>query len=164
MAGLHKMFQDGKLAVVQGVGYPNPDRSHFESMDVWQSADPKRQRKDGWLARSVPLLQDAKGNVPALHLAEDKTPLPLALAGAAGGVLTVSRNRPFRLELTGVPDRQSARRKLIDDLSKTAAGKDDPSDFVRRRQVQAYASMNKLNEILTAALADPPPRNSRRAI
>src|SRR5262245_34128254 len=148
MASLHQMFQDGRLSVVQGVGYPNPDRSHFESMDIWQSADPKRQRKDGWLARSTTLLQDTKGNVPALHLSEDKTPLPLALTGAAGGVLTVSRNRPFRLELSGAPERHQARRKLIDDLSKTAAGKDDATEFVRRRQVQAYASMDRLNEIL----------------
>ena len=36
----------GQLAVVQGVGYPNPDRSHFESMDIWQSADPTRKIDD----------------------------------------------------------------------------------------------------------------------
>src|SRR5438132_922000 len=106
MSQMHRLFQEGKLAVVQGVGYPNPDRSHFEAMDIWQSADPKRQRKDGWLARAVPSLQDAKGNVPALHLAEDKTPLPLALSGAAGGVLTMSRNHPFRLEMAGTDERQ----------------------------------------------------------
>src|SRR5438067_11247371 len=69
MTQMHQMFQGGKLAIVQGVGYPNPDRSHFEAMDIWQSADPKRQRKDGWLARAVPALQDMKGNIPALHLA-----------------------------------------------------------------------------------------------
>src|SRR5581483_1615098 len=36
MKSFEPMLKDGKLAVVQGVGYPNPDRSHFESMDVWQ--------------------------------------------------------------------------------------------------------------------------------
>src|SRR3954451_6914914 len=41
--GLHGLHKDGQLAIVQGVGYPNPDRSHFESMDVWQSADPARK-------------------------------------------------------------------------------------------------------------------------
>src|SRR5437588_6140508 len=41
MSGLKQMWDAGHLAVVQGVGYPNPDRSHFEAMDIWQSADPK---------------------------------------------------------------------------------------------------------------------------
>src|ERR1051326_958727 len=37
------------LAYVLGVGYPNPNRSHFESMDVWQSADPRRRLGNGWI-------------------------------------------------------------------------------------------------------------------
>ena len=41
MQGFRPMWEKGQLAVVQGVGYPNPERSHFEAMDIWQSADPK---------------------------------------------------------------------------------------------------------------------------
>ena len=38
------LFESGRLAIVQGVGYPNPNRSHFESMAIWQTARPgKRQ-------------------------------------------------------------------------------------------------------------------------
>src|SRR5687768_5073561 len=48
---LKELYDEGHVAVVQGVGYPNPNRSHFESMDIWQSADPRRQVKDGWLGR-----------------------------------------------------------------------------------------------------------------
>src|SRR6478736_1382955 len=64
LSGLELLRGQGQLAVVLGVGYPNPDRSHFESMDIWQSADPKRQNSSGWIGRSVPNLQDRKGNVP----------------------------------------------------------------------------------------------------
>src|SRR6266516_3953972 len=53
MQGLRPLWEQGHLAVVQGVGYPNPERSHFEAMDIWQSADPKRLMKTGWLARSA---------------------------------------------------------------------------------------------------------------
>src|SRR4029078_7868144 len=42
MRGLRTLWDEGALAVVQGVGYPNPDRSHFEAMDIWQTADPQR--------------------------------------------------------------------------------------------------------------------------
>src|SRR5690349_12969450 len=41
MRNLGQLHGRGELAIVQGVGYPNPDHSHFESMDIWQSADPK---------------------------------------------------------------------------------------------------------------------------
>ena len=39
-ATVEKLLDSQSLAIVQGVGYPNPNRSHFESMDIWHSADP----------------------------------------------------------------------------------------------------------------------------
>ena len=44
-------YDQGMLAVIQGVGYPNPDRSHFRSMEIWQTADPAHPPKEGWLGR-----------------------------------------------------------------------------------------------------------------
>jgi uncharacterized protein (DUF1501 family) len=49
--GLKELFDAGRMAVVQGVGYPNPDRSHFTSMDVWHTADPALKVQEGWLGR-----------------------------------------------------------------------------------------------------------------
>src|SRR5437773_7612066 len=40
LAPLKKLFDDGRMSVIQGVGYPNPNRSHFRSMDIWHSAQP----------------------------------------------------------------------------------------------------------------------------
>ena len=142
--GLHRLHERGQLAVVQGVGYPNPDRSHFESMDVWQSADPTRKQTTGWVARATPLLPAAKG-VPAMFLGADK--LPLALQGAPGGVLSVEKPQDFDLHLTGPPERHAARRSLIADLSQ-GTGDDDLTAFVRRRQLQAFASVEKIREAL----------------
>jgi len=49
---LKKLYEDGRMAVIQGVGYPNPNRSHFRSMDIWQSAQPEREvPTNGWLGR-----------------------------------------------------------------------------------------------------------------
>jgi uncharacterized protein (DUF1501 family) len=70
LRGLEPMLQKGELAIVQGVGYPNPDRSHFESMDIWQSADPKRKTRSGWVARSATDLTDKRGNVPIMHVGQ----------------------------------------------------------------------------------------------
>src|SRR3974390_191934 len=49
MQSMRGLWDEGKLAVIQGVGYPNPERSHFEAMDIWQLGDPKRATTTGWL-------------------------------------------------------------------------------------------------------------------
>ncbi len=49
--GLKELFDAGRMAVVQGVGYPNPNRSHFTSMDIWHTADPELRKHEGWLGR-----------------------------------------------------------------------------------------------------------------
>ena len=52
MAGFKNLYDSGNLAVVQGVGYPNPNRSHFRSTEIWQTAsDSDRVEKYGWLGR-----------------------------------------------------------------------------------------------------------------
>ncbi len=47
-----EMFDEGRVAIVQGVGYPNPNRSHFKSMDIWHTAD-TTATGDGWLGRYI---------------------------------------------------------------------------------------------------------------
>jgi uncharacterized protein (DUF1501 family) len=159
LGDLRTLLNEGNLAVVQGVGYPNPDRSHFESMDIWQSADPSRQAQTGWLGRSVPSLHDRKGSIPALQVGAEK--LPLALQGAAGGVVSLNQQVPYKLDLGPDEARHKQRRKLLDDL--TAPPADDRADdllaFVRRRQVQTYATLDKLQEVLDSFKNDNPNRN-----
>lgn len=50
LAPLKEMYDDGLLSVIQGVGYPNPNRSHFKSMDIWHTADTSGTG-DGWIGR-----------------------------------------------------------------------------------------------------------------
>ncbi|WP_082703134.1 DUF1501 domain-containing protein [Mycobacterium sp. IS-1496] len=51
MKGLAEMFSGGSLAIVRGVGYPKPDRSHFRSMDIWQSGTLDNGVNTGWVGR-----------------------------------------------------------------------------------------------------------------
>lgn len=52
LSGLVELFDDGKLAIINSVGYPNPNRSHFRSMDIWQSAsDADKYITTGWVGR-----------------------------------------------------------------------------------------------------------------
>ncbi|HKI21711.1 MAG TPA: hypothetical protein VKA15_27720, partial [Isosphaeraceae bacterium] len=52
MGGMAKLLEKGRLSVIQGVGYPNPDRSHFRSMEIWETARLENDAKSletGWL-------------------------------------------------------------------------------------------------------------------
>jgi uncharacterized protein (DUF1501 family) len=52
LSGLKSLWDDGQMAILNSVGYPNPDRSHFRSMDIWQSASPATEYwQTGWLGR-----------------------------------------------------------------------------------------------------------------
>jgi len=71
LAGLKGLYDAGKLAVIQGVGYPNPNRSHFRSMDIWHSAHPDTFETSGWLGRYLDACQCSQGNaMPAISVGD----------------------------------------------------------------------------------------------
>ena len=53
MAPLKQMYDEGKVAVIQGIGYPQPSRSHFRSMDIWHTCESEKVGIDGWLGRAI---------------------------------------------------------------------------------------------------------------
>lgn len=183
---LHALLQKGQLAIVQGVGYPNPDRSHFESMDIWQSADPRRKLANGWLGRGLDLLKVGEGKVPGICVGREQ--LPLALQGSATGVPAIQTGRPYDLRLgnegTSGPTVVSARRRraqapdpfippvtdektaaarraerlrLIRDMADLSpAGGNDLHAFVRRSSLETYATLDRLRELLQAGAPGAP--------
>ncbi|GAA0454982.1 hypothetical protein Aca07nite_68610 [Actinoplanes capillaceus] len=84
LTGLHRLYQEQRLAVVHGVGYPRPNRSHFQSMDIWQTAQPDRPGTTGWLGRWL----DSVGSDPRLAVSFEPA-LPPLLAGATSAGATV---------------------------------------------------------------------------
>ncbi|MHB1423481.1 MAG: DUF1501 domain-containing protein [Gemmataceae bacterium] len=147
MGIFRQLWEQGHLAVVQGVGYPNPDRSHFESMDIWQTADPRRAIQNGWLGRGVNELQGQSGFVPILHVGSGRQ--PLAIQGTPGGAVSINDRQNFKLELGGgTVSQQKARRKLLEDLSTPDDKSDDILQFVRLRQLRTMTSVERLQELL----------------
>jgi uncharacterized protein (DUF1501 family) len=53
MAPLKALYDEGKVAVLQGIGYPKPIRSHFRSMDIWHTAEPEKVITEGWLGKAI---------------------------------------------------------------------------------------------------------------
>ncbi|MFK7736901.1 MAG: DUF1501 domain-containing protein [Pirellulaceae bacterium] len=79
MKSVAGLVEDGLFSIVQGVGYANPNRSHFESMDIWHSCGrDKAIRRDGWLGRMFDGLDPSSlPDVPAIHLGASQQPLAL---------------------------------------------------------------------------------------
>ena len=58
-SAIKDLYDDGKVAIINGVGYPTPNRSHFRSMDIWHTCEPDKVGNEGWLGR----VMDRKGVV-----------------------------------------------------------------------------------------------------
>ena len=76
MAGIKGLWDQKKVAIIRGVGYPKPDHSHFSSMAKWQSASPERHINSGWLGRWL----DSQVEDPMLAISLGSV-LPPMLAG-----------------------------------------------------------------------------------
>jgi len=72
LSGLKKLWDRKQLAILNGVGYPNPNRSHFRSMEIWQTASTDADERYGWLGRYLDDVADPKNPVLALSLGVQK--------------------------------------------------------------------------------------------
>lgn len=82
MEPLKALYDDGLLTVINNVGYPNPDRSHFRSMDIWQTAsDSNKYVNTGWVGRYLDAACAGKAQQPYRTIEVDDT-LSLAMKGS----------------------------------------------------------------------------------
>jgi uncharacterized protein (DUF1501 family) len=147
LAGLRELFDDGMLAIVQGVGYPQQDRSHFRSMDIWQSASLEAAAPDrGWLGRALDHAADPHSpDAPALAVGLQR--LPLALTAADVNVPTIADIEGFRLNVGGEDASAQKRRDLMRQLAVSNNGNGGESQFLQRAAATAYRTAERLGEV-----------------
>jgi uncharacterized protein (DUF1501 family) len=132
MAPIKKLYDEGKVAIIQGVGYPNPNRSHFRSMDIWHTCEPDKQGTEGWLGRAIRDIDPNKDNVltgvnfgRGLPRALAAPGVPVASVGnlSTYGVLTGIEGEDQRMEALDVFSRiyspTMGRNMVVDYLSQT---------------------------------------------
>jgi uncharacterized protein (DUF1501 family) len=95
LVGTKKLWDDGKLAIVQGVGYPQPSFSHFDSIRVWETADPERRQQDGWLGKTIATNYDSAGH-PLVGCACGTTGIPGALRDLEATLTVVNSQQSFK--------------------------------------------------------------------
>jgi uncharacterized protein (DUF1501 family) len=141
--GLAEILADNALCIVQGVGYPNPDQSHFRSMDIWQAGSLEKTLTEGWLGKALKGMHGA----PAFHLKHDNEGSPLALDGAPARVPSINTLEEFQLQLAAASaSDKTAKRAVIEGATKTTSGA-GLLDFVQRTASTTYASSRRLQEI-----------------
>lgn len=142
LKGFADLLEAGQLAVIQGVGYENPNRSHFESMDIWHTCQRKEEtRTDGWLGRFFEKEAAVAGTDPAaMHLGADKQ--PFALMSRTVRTPSIRSLEQFRLQGADDADFRKAVQELAD--AKRGGG-NDLLDFVQTSTSSAIAASERLS-------------------
>jgi uncharacterized protein (DUF1501 family) len=142
--GLYELYQQKKVAIIQNVGYPNPNRSHFKSMDIWQSASPESVMKYGWIGRHFDqqMSHSALNPVVALGLSYDK---PLALTAKEASIPCFASLVDIQ-NMVGDPDAE----RMLRQIQGPAAANGTDISVVQKANETALDAMTTLNHQLKA--------------
>ena len=149
MRPIQKMYQDGNVAILHGVGYENSPRSHFRSMDIWHTCEPETLGTEGWLARVIRDIDPHKENVvTAVSMGPS---LFRALVGPGVTVATVENIDSYGM-LTGLTPKEKLTRVLsrYRRMYSPAIGTGPVMDFLGQTGLDAL----KGADILSAAPAN----------
>ncbi len=140
------LYDEGNLAILNGVGYPNPDRSHFRSMDIWHSAsDSKEYVNTGWLGRYLDA--QCKGCDKPVQALEIDDMLSLAMKGDGQSGLSFkdprrlynSSNVPFFKDISTTHARSE---ETVDYLYKTMRETISSADYIYQQSMVRAAASN----------------------
>jgi len=147
MTGLHRLFGEGKLAIVQNVGYPNPNRSHFRSTEIWETASASDEfAATGWIGR---FLDNACEGMPA----DSHDPLAVHITNGVPQSFQGSRPHPTFGLVPGSGsrrDNEETRRLLETMLSRTAGAPDggDTTGFLKQTFMDTLVTEKKVQRVL----------------
>lgn len=125
MGPMKNLWDDGKLAIINGIGYPKPNRSHFRSMDIWHTAESDHIANSGWLGRTIRELDPGGKNViTGINFGRG---LPRALHCKGVPVASVGNLETYGL-MPDIADRLT--REMAVDVFARMYGPDDSRDSV----------------------------------
>lgn len=129
-----ELFESGRLAIVQGVSYPNPNRSHFESMSIWHHArtDFAQHDRIGWLGRAGDLQLRVTGTPDSFFLGNEE--LPVAIRGRRAQCVSMDSAQDLKLISPIEPARVAA------------ADSADLSAFIQQSLDDSYLAAKQFQE------------------
>jgi uncharacterized protein (DUF1501 family) len=140
---VQEMMGEGLANIVQGVGYPNPIRSHFASMDVWHTGDTLSNKGEGWIGKAMDTLRDRKDtSLACINLGSEA---PLATQGKYVQPVTFEKPEMFRWSGR---DLHPALGETYDRLNQapTVANNNDPTSFILRTAMDAQVASDRVRK------------------
>ncbi|MEM9420241.1 MAG: DUF1501 domain-containing protein [Planctomycetota bacterium] len=143
LAPIHEMMQGGLACAVQGVGYPNPNRSHFSSMDIWHTADASAagQGGRGWIGSALDNLDSPTG-LDCLNIGKSA---PLATLGKTSRPVSFENAQLFRWAGRDLDKQVSATYDQVHDTA-VESGSEDPLAFINRTSMDAQVASDKVRK------------------
>jgi uncharacterized protein (DUF1501 family) len=160
LTGLKALYDEGQLSIIHGVGYPNPNRSHFRSTEIWQTAsDSKRFEKYGWLGRYFD--NACQGSDPTIGVNIGRQ-LPQAFAGPKPIGISLENPESYRLASSDTADSGESASSMdfirqmnapadetdsgasIGSVSGKISSKLSPLDYLERTALDAQVSSEKI--------------------
>ena len=141
LGGLHNIFNEGRLALVQRTGYPNSSRSHFEATDIYGTANPQSSSGSGWLGRYLDTLPRLLDALAAWNTSEET---PRALLSAQTSVPAIPNASTYTYASpnrgsAALQERQAAQAMAVN----PAAGRPHLA-FVNRTSVAAIETLDRV--------------------
>ncbi len=143
LAPLKRLYDEGKVAIIQGIGYPNPNRSHFRSMDIWHTCEPDKISNEGWLGLTVRDLDPNQDNV--LTCVNFGRGVPRALVAPGIPVASVGNLETYGV-LTTI-EQENQRTEALDIFSRMyspAAGRDAVLNYLSQTGMDALTGADIL--------------------
>lgn len=144
MTALHALLNDGKLGIVQNVGYPNPNRSHFRSTEIWETASGSAEFiSTGWVGR---YLDSACAGVPA----DSHDPVAVhSSASVPPSFLGVQSHPTFGLAQSGGNRRDSEEtRKLLETMAGLSGSDEGNSGFLKQTFMDTLVTEKKVQKVI----------------
>ena len=145
MGIMKKFYEEGNLAIIHGVGYPTPNRSHFRSMDIWHTAEPNKVGSKGWLGQAIKDLDPNSENVvTAVNFSEY---LPRALVAPDVPVTSVGDIENYGL-FTSISDEDN-KTKAMDTFKRfysPVMGNDFTMNYLGKTGLDAAKGIDIINE------------------
>lgn len=107
MPEIKSLYDKRNVGVIQGIGYPDPDRSHFRSMDIWHTAEPHDFSGDGWLGKVIRDLDPEKQNVVTGVSFGSGLPRAMYLSGTPAISVTELESYGLLISLSGARQRHA---------------------------------------------------------
>ena len=108
LTAVKNLYDEGKVAIINGIGYPTPNRSHFRSMDIWHTCEPEKVGTEGWLGRAIRDLDPKAENVLTGVNFGRGLPRAMALTGVPVASVAVLETYGVLTGITGQDERAEA--------------------------------------------------------